>query len=256
MMQMMSATESSANYPCPLNDKGKSSKSSKLSFRDKFVSFWDDWTNEMLSLAAGGAKKSLGLEVLRSALDQLISLSSMAVTSIRLSITEASLSISRSILRQCQVLKDQLETVRRQISSGESHKDKQQQSSSSKQNPKHQAYLKQQEAVTMELEVLCEFANTLFNSIAVHRLKDYKHEVRACAVLYLNDFILFDTKKPVRSEHLKYLGWACYDYDSPVRLNAIKAIKDLLTVRSLLPTSILHIPQPFLDFILLLPLHT
>lgn len=235
MMQMMSAAESSANYPCPLNDKSKS-KSSKLSFRDKFVSFWDEWTNEMLSLAAGGAKKSLGLEVLRSALDQLISLSSMAVTSIRLAITEASLSISRSILRQCQVLKDQLETVRRQISSEESHKDKQQQqsssSSSSKQNPKHQAYLKQQEAVTRELEALCEFANTLFNSIAVHRLKDYKHEVRACAVLYLNDFILFDTKKPVRSEHLKYLGWACYDHDSLVRLNAIKAIKDLLTVRT------------------------
>ena len=100
----------------------------------------------------------------------------------------------------------------------------------------------------------------MFNSIFVHRAKDFHDQVRATCLQHLNDFILgggggggssgegdsgaggssnkdkdksssnSSSKKGLRTEYLKYLGWACSDHALSVRLQAIKAIGHLLQV--------------------------
>lgn len=119
-------------------------------------------------------------------------------------------------------------TVQRQINA-EVNKSKSK-DTSSQTNLKYQAILKQQTNINLEIEQLHEFVNTLFNSIFVHRVKDFNPDVRAITIQYLNEFILFDMKKPMKVEYLKYLGWACYDYDISVRIHAITAIQNLLQV--------------------------
>ena len=76
-----------------------------------------------------------------------------------------------------------------------------------------------------------ELCNTIFNSILLHRIKDFHEEVRTIAVQYILHYIRFDLKRTIHVEYLKYLGWACSDYASSVRLEAIRGIHSLAEVR-------------------------
>jgi hypothetical protein len=78
-----------------------------------------------------------------------------------------------------------------------------------------------------------DFSNTIFNSILLHRIKDFHDEVRATAIRHVLDFVRFDLKRPIHIEHLKYLGWACSDYAAAVRLEAVRAIHSLAQVQCL-----------------------
>lgn len=84
-----------------------------------------------------------------------------------------------------------------------------------------------------ELEAISGFTQSLFNSIFVHRVKDFHDEVRVTALAHLIDFVRFEPspKKPLRVEYLKYLGWACSDFCSQVRMDAITSIQELVEVR-------------------------
>ena len=88
-----------------------------------------------------------------------------------------------------------------------------------------------------ELENLSTFTQTIFNSIFVHRVKDFHDEVRVTALQHLIDFVRFEpstsTKKPLRVEYLKYVGWACSDFCSQVRMDAITSIQELVEVHTL-----------------------
>ncbi len=44
----------------------------------------------------------------------------------------------------------------------------------------------------------------------------------------MKGFILFDPIKAIKTEYLKYLGWACSDHCAAVRNEAILTLKDLL----------------------------
>ncbi len=74
---------------------------------------------------------------------------------------------------------------------------------------------------------------TLFNSVLVHRLKDFNEEVRVVAVRHLHAFLLFDPKTLLRSEFLKYVGFSCSDFSAVVRLEAVKLVFTLLQDDSL-----------------------
>lgn len=66
----------------------------------------------------------------------------------------------------------------------------------------------------------------------MHRVKDFHEEVRVTALQHLIDFVRFEpsAKKPLRVEYLKYLGWACSDFCSQVRMDAITSIQELAEV--------------------------
>ncbi len=80
------------------------------------------------------------------------------------------------------------------------------------------------------MSALC---NTLFNSVLVHRLKDFNEEVRVVAVRHLQAFLRFDPKAPLRVEFLKYVGFSCSDFSAMVRLEAVKLVWTLLQDDSL-----------------------
>ena len=70
----------------------------------------------------------------------------------------------------------------------------------------------------------------MFNSIFVHRSRDFYEEVRITAMRHLLTFVRFDPVHPVRVDALKYLGWGCGDYAAAVRLESIRAIQELVQV--------------------------
>ena len=100
------------------------------------------WVEKLLSLPReSGNKRILGHEILRTAVDQMVALSSMAVVNVRDAVTEAALSVSQAVLRACKALRVELETVQRQISAEEKGRSKAQ----AQLNPKYQACLKQRD---------------------------------------------------------------------------------------------------------------
>ncbi len=70
----------------------------------------------------------------------------------------------------------------------------------------------------------------LFNSVFAHRIKDSSEVVRAICIRHVNEWVLFDVKRDIKVETLKYIGWACSDYSSAVRLVAIHAMEELVQV--------------------------
>lgn len=81
-----------------------------------------------------------------------------------------------------------------------------------------------------ELEKLLELCNTLFNSIFAHRIKDSNEIVRMVCLQHVNEWVLFDVKRDIKVETLKYIGWACSDHSAVVRLAAIDALDELMQV--------------------------
>jgi len=78
--------------------------------------------------------------------------------------------------------------------------------------------------------VLLDVCNILFNSVFVHRIKDSNDTVRMVCLNHVNEWVLFDVKRDLKVETLKYIGWACSDYCSAVRLAAINSMEELLKV--------------------------
>ena len=124
-------------------------------------------------------------------------------------------------------LKRQVLIAQRQLTSDELHQSKAQ----AKNNPKYQAYAKQRDDLTKELHNLSSLVDTIFNSVYVHRSKDFYEVIRFTCICHLNDFILFDATHTIRVEYLKYLGWACYDHADSVRLQAVQSVISLIEVR-------------------------
>ena len=81
-----------------------------------------------------------------------------------------------------------------------------------------------------DLATQWELSEKVFNSVFVHRVKDFYEEVRLTATRHLLDFVRVDLQHPVRVDALKYLGWGCGDYASAVRLESIRAIHELVQV--------------------------
>lgn len=67
--------------------------------------------------------------------------------------------------------------------------------------------------------------------MCVHRLKDARDDVRAICTRHLDEWIAFDATRPLKVEYLKYLGWMCSDYSHKVRMEAVKALHRLLSVK-------------------------
>jgi hypothetical protein len=121
--------------------QGKGTKS----FRERYRSFWTALVEKLLSLPREGSnKRILGHEILRTVVDQMVALSSMAVVNIRDAVTEAALSVSEAMLQACAALRGELDTVRRQISAEEGNRSKAQ----AMQNPRYQACLQQRDTIT------------------------------------------------------------------------------------------------------------
>jgi hypothetical protein len=185
MMKTLSESEHSKNYP--LSEKKGNSKAKNL-FRGKFQDFWVKWVERALALPSE-AKKAPGLDMLRMAIDQLVSLSSMSVVNIRDAVTEAALSVARGLLAHCASAKNELETATRQLSAEEARTSK----AVARQNPKYLACVKQKDMAYRTLEGLQEFVNAIFNSILVHRTKDFSELVRATAVRHLGMYTYIHT---------------------------------------------------------------
>lgn len=78
--------------------------------------------------------------------------------------------------------------------------------------------------------MLLDLCNVLFNSVFAHRIKDSSEVVRAICIRHVNEWVLFDVKRDIKVETLKYIGWACSDYSTTVRLAAIHAMEELIQV--------------------------
>jgi hypothetical protein len=89
-------------------------------FRDRFQSFFELLTEKVRALPVNTQRKSLNAtEILHTVVDQLISLSSMALVNVRDAVTEAALSIGQNLLHACGELKAQIAVAQRQISAEE-----------------------------------------------------------------------------------------------------------------------------------------
>lgn len=152
---------------------------------------------------------------------------------IRDSITEAILSMSQSLITLAHNVKDQRDMAKRQIDALTNQitiKGKANKAAllDMKQNPKYSAYSQQYHQLTTTLHHYNTLINLIFNSIYIHRSKDFSDDIRIHVVPYLPNFLFFDLSKIIKQEYLKYLGWLCNDYASNVRYIAIDIIQQLL----------------------------
>eukprot|EP01034_Spumella_vulgaris_P026896 gene26896-33545_t len=220
---MLAMTESSDSLKYPLTEK---TNKNGTGFRARFQNFFELLTEKIRALPVNSQRKSLNAsEILHTVVDQLISLSSMALLNVRDAVTEAALSIGQNLLRGCGDLKTQISVAQRQISAEEAASKS---SASLKSNPKYISCVKLRDTSSVEMEGLSALCNTLFNSVLVHRLKDFNEEVRVVAVRHLQAFLRFDLKAPLRIEFLKYVGFSCSDFSAVVRLEAVKLVWTLL----------------------------
>lgn len=89
----------------------------------------------------------------------------------------------------------------------------------------------------------------LFNSVFAHRIKDSSEVVRAICIRHVNEWVLFDVKRDIKVETLKYIGWACSDYSAAVRLAAIHAMEELIQV--MLSNQIPHVDYTYWKIIVI-----
>lgn len=188
-------------------------------FLVQFRAFWQKVTDE-LSTPDGASKRSSS--TLRVLLEVLVSFSSIAVASIRDAVSTALLAIASSLIAQALKLKSALQMLERQT-----------QSTSSKSrgdDEKARAVAKQQADTKKAMQELVSQIEALFSSVYMHRSRDSNDDVRLHCVQTLRDFVRFDPdpSQPLRSERLKYLGWACNDASHAVRKAAVDTIAELV----------------------------
>lgn len=81
--------------------------------------------------------------------------------------------------------------------------------------------------------MLNPFINDIFSFVFIHRSKDSHEHIRLICMKHLFAFVSFDLTHVLKVEYLKYYGWALYDRNDNVRLEATQAIKQLVEVRIL-----------------------
>jgi lysine/ornithine N-monooxygenase len=82
-----------------------------------------------------------------------------------------------------------------------------------------------------ELKALVEIIDGIFNAVFMHRSRDTDSDVRTHCLSHITEFISFHPEELIRQEYLKYLGWACNDTSSQVRIASIQQIRKLVEVR-------------------------
>lgn len=83
------------------------------------------------------------------------------------------------------------------------------------------------------MTLFATFLGSIFQSIFIHRSKDFNDEIRLNCLQHLPSFISFDVARPIKTEYLKYVGWACNDYSNHVRAAAIRVLQGLIQVLSI-----------------------
>ncbi len=160
----------------------------------------------------------------------------MAVVNVRDAVTEAVLSMGASLLAGCAEYKEQVAVAQRQIAAMENAAGGAAAGKSAlKGNPKYVSCVNLRRVAAEDLEVYWQLSSTIFNSVLVHRLKDFQESVRVVAVRSLRAFLLFDPKNSLRLEYLKYVGFSCSDYADSVRLEAVRIVAALLREERLAP---------------------
>ena len=75
----------------------------------------------------------------------------------------------------------------------------------------------------------------IFSSVFIHRSKDFNDDIRLHCLQHIQSFLLCDLSLPIKTEYLKYLGWACYDPNKNIRHEAVAIIEVLVNVSQSLP---------------------
>ena len=103
--------------------------------------------------------------MLRMVVEQLCTLSSMALVNIRDAVAEAALSVGASLLDCCRALKEELAVAQRQLAAEEAGRARSKSlasaSAASANNPRQQALIKQKDAATKVQYITCHSTNIM-----------------------------------------------------------------------------------------------
>ena len=170
MLQEMQEAEGGHKYPI-----GSQTKESR-SLRQRFVVFWERLSTRLIS-NLDDAQGARSIELLRVIVDILITFSSYIVVNVRDAVTEAAMSIARQIAFVLADLRMKVQVATRQLNA-DSNKSK-----------KFSAVSKEKKTSDKLLSALCSLLEHVFNSIFIHRQKDYSAQVRASCVSNLGDLV-------------------------------------------------------------------
>lgn len=206
------------SYPLIDKPKGKNEP-----FLEEFRTFWRTVTEEILSQssARGGKTQNQPLRVL---LEVLVCFSSIAVAAIRDSISTALLSVASTLIHRAIECKTHIAMLDRQISAFVSN------GKQNRDETKSRGMKSQHNDLSKELAELTQNIDSLFHTVYMHRSRDSNEEVRLHSLQCLHSFLCFvpDHDGLLRSEYLKYLGWACNDPCGRIRVEAVRQLKKLL----------------------------
>lgn len=220
-VQALTRVEASAVLPLSVSPRQK-----MKAFRARFAQLFHATASCLLAPAELGLSAEQGYEALRALVSLLTSLSAMQLACVRLAVTLALLSLALALQENIVAQRAQRELTSRQLAA---------EGRASSGSAKWRALNAQQAEYARQTAALEALADELFAAVFVHRYKDSAEEVRALCAAHLGAWLSSDPAQLLRDEHLKYLGWLCFDPAADVRLAALGSVALLLDATAHLP---------------------
>lgn len=188
-----------------------------------YSKFWTIFVESLLRMMSETDyhERSEGNHIMFSVIDRVVNLSCMAVSTVRDVVTDAAISMGKTLLYGCKDLHSKLEATNRQIST-------QDKIASSSSSSKLQTVTMRKVRYEAALESLSEGAKIIFQSFFVHRLRDTSAFIRSLCSKHIGEWLTIYPSQWFKDEYLKYLGWMTTDYDAQTRHDAISSIEQLL----------------------------
>ena len=231
----------SIGYAYPLGtDRGNNT------IRNHYQCFWHEFITRIIALQEQQSSQKLNLntlpmKMLLPLVDILMALSNISpLPSVRDAVSEALLQMSVSILSVCVVpLRAQVESSNRQMTSASGGR-------RGEGSTKVSAIRSQKNKAEQSIDHYSNLISTIFNTIFVHRYKDFFSVIRCNCVYYLGELMQSDPQNYVEGVYLKYLGWLSNDASALVRRAVVNALNSILSGRKIEES--ISIPQRLREF--------
>jgi hypothetical protein len=210
---------------------GGTSKQAK-NMRSRFCKFWTLFTEKAVTLVSsnvsddknGTDETDDGLAIVRTVVEQLVSLSSMGLVHIRNVVTEAALMIGCQLVMSGRQLEDQLDVSRR-LEQAEAKKGPNGGKRPSAKYTALKQQVKEQEATLNDIEALYM---DIYAAVFVHRCCDASEEIRAISLRQIGNWLTAHPAKLWRADYFAYIGNALSDKKESVRKEALGVISMIL----------------------------
>ena len=203
---------------------GGTTKSARKT-RERFAKFWTEFVHRVTRTMVDNEQHGENaMSILHSVVEQLVSLSSMALMHIREVVTSATMTIGAELVALGKHFEGELVVSRRQLTA--------EKNKSGTAKAKGKSKLNELQRRVQSLESAQESIESLyldiFAAVFVHRCQDNNEQIRIHCAESVMDWFLSDPAKLMKTEYLQYLGQLSHDKKETVRRAVLNSLLIIL----------------------------